>query len=136
MLETVRSAMYISFPFKLRSVNFFSKYCCDVSLCSVVVISIQYSSFEVTFWTVRTLEFQIKWCSVIVNVLISLFCLIIFFQADKMALTRFIHWMSCPCLRYSNMPKVLHYQAVYFLRHTTRDTWNVCLQTYKNNRTC
>ena len=34
----------------------------------------------------------------------------------------------------NNMPKVLHSNIVYFLRYTHSYLWNVCLQTYTNNR--
>ena len=101
----MRGIVYISFKSKLRSVNIFSNYFCNVGLCSVVAVSIHYSSFEVTFWTVRTLEFRIKWFSIVVNVLISLFCLMIFFQLDGVALRSCIHWKyklfckSYSCLR-------------------------------------
>ena len=71
---------------------FFWKSFCEGGLCSIVVISVEYSSFEVAFWTVRTLEFQIKSCCVVVNVLILLFCLIIFFQLDHQALICCINW--------------------------------------------
>ena len=63
----------------------------EVSLCLVVVISIWYSSLEVTFWTVSTLKFSLKSCSVIVYVLTSLFCLMRFSQVDVTALIRCIH---------------------------------------------
>ena len=39
---------------------------CKVGICSVVVISFQYSSFEFAFSTVRTLKFRIKWGSAVV----------------------------------------------------------------------
>ena len=44
-----------------------SKYLCEVGLCEIVVISIQYNSFEVNFWITRTFEFRIKKCSVVVK---------------------------------------------------------------------
>ena len=73
----------------------FSKYFCEVGLCSIVVISIQYRSFKVTFWTVRTLEFQLKWFSVVVNVLISLFCSwshLVHFQAQTQKIKKNPPW--------------------------------------------
>ena len=73
----------------------FSKYFCEVGLCSIVVISIQYRSFKVTFWTVRTLEFQLKWFSVVVNVLISLFCSwshLVHFQAQTQKIQKNPPW--------------------------------------------
>ena len=80
-----------------------SRYFCEIGLC--VVLSIQCGHFEVTLWIVRTIEFWIKWYSVAVNVLLSLFYLMMFFSSDGMAFTSCIHWkykLFCvlyPCLR-------------------------------------
>ena len=111
----------ISLQSKPRSVNFFSKYFCEASLCLVAVISIQYSSFEVTFWTVRTLEFRSKWCCIVVNV--SLFCLVIFFQVDDIAPISCVHW-KCKlfCKSYSCL-RVFYLQKHHFCQQFALKSW-------------
>ena len=39
-------------------------------------------------------------------------------------------------LHRNNMPKVSHLTPFTFWDMHIRDIWNVCLQTYTNNRTC